>query len=174
MSSRDVLRDAVRDVIDFPKPGIVFKDITPVLSDGRLLRLAIDELLADCAGLEINKIAGIDARGFLFGSTIAYKLGLGFVPIRKKGKLPWKSESLAYDLEYGSAEIEVHADAFEQGERVLLIDDLLATGGTAGAAIKLIHRFGAQVVQSQFLVELSFLNGRQLLGSVPVKSLVVY
>lgn len=174
MDPRAALREAVRDVIDFPKPGIVFKDITPVLSDGRLLRLAIDELLVDCEGLDINKIAGIDARGFLFGSTVAYKLGLGFAPIRKKGKLPWKSECLSYNLEYGTAEIEVHTDAFAPGDRVLLIDDLLATGGTAGAATQLIQRFGATVVQAQFLVELGFLNGRELLSPVPVKSLVTY
>lgn len=174
MESADPLRAAVRDVPDFPKPGIVFKDITPILSDGRLLRLAIDRLVADVSGLGVTKIAGIDARGFLFGSTVADRLGLGFVPIRKRGKLPWKTESLSYALEYGDAAIEIHVDAFQPGERVALIDDLLATGGTAGAAIRLIEKLGAHVVQAQFLIELGFLEGRKALGPVPVRSLIVY
>jgi adenine phosphoribosyltransferase len=170
----DPLRAAVRDVPDFPKPGILFKDITPILGDGKMLRLAIDRFVADCEGMGIEKIAGIDARGFLFGSTVADRLGLGFVPVRKRGKLPWKTEYLAYKLEYGEAEIEVHTDAFRPGERVALIDDLLATGGTAGAAIKLIEKSGAIVVQAQFLIELSFLDGRSQLAPTPVKSLLIY
>lgn len=174
METPDLLRAAVRDVPDFPKPGILFKDITPILGDGKLLRLAIDRFVADCDGMGIEKIAGIDARGFLFGSTVADRLGLGFVPVRKRGKLPWKTEYLAYKLEYGEAEIEVHTDAFQPGERVALIDDLLATGGTAGAAIKLIEKSGAIVVQAQFLIELSFLEGRSLLAPTPVKSLLIY
>lgn len=174
MDPRHVLREAVRDVADFPQPGIIFKDITPVLANGKLLKLTIDEFVADTEGLGATKIAGIDARGFLFGSTVADRLGLGFIPIRKKGKLPWKTESLAYNLEYGTAEVEVHVDAFDPEDRVILIDDLLATGGTAGAATKLIQRIGATVVQAQFLVELGFLNGRDILSPVPVKSLVIY
>ncbi len=174
MDTRDRLRAALRDVPDFPKPGIVFKDITPVLSDGSLFRQAIDEFVAACEGQNIQKIAGIDARGFLFGATVADRLGLGFVPIRKKGKLPWKTESLSYKLEYGEAEIEVHTDAFAPGERVSLIDDLLATGGTAAAAIKLVEKAGGVVVQAQFLVELSFLHGAPLLAPVPIKSIVVF
>lgn len=174
MESNDRLRAAIRDVPDFPKPGIIFKDITPVLSDGELFRLAIDRFVAACEGQNIQKIAGIDARGFIFGATVADRLGLGFIPIRKKGKLPWKTESTSYKLEYGEAEIEVHTDAFAPGERVALIDDLLATGGTAAAALKLVEKAGGQVVQAQFLVELAFLNGAAALASVPVKSILVF
>ncbi len=174
MEAPDLLRAAVRDVPDFPKPGILFKDITPILGDGKLLRLAIDLFVADCQGQGIEKIAGIDARGFLFGSTVADRLGLGFVPVRKRGKLPWKTEYLAYKLEYGEAEIEVHTDAFRPGERVALIDDLLATGGTARSAITLIEKSGAKVVQAQFLIELGFLEGRSLLAPTPVKSILIY
>ena len=136
MEQTDALRAAVRDVPDFPKAGILFKDITPILGDGDLLRLPSIALWPIAPGQEIEKIVGIDARGFLFGATVADRFGIGFVPIRKRGKLPWKTESLAYKLEYGEADMEVHTDAFEPGERVSLIDDLLATGGTAGAASK--------------------------------------
>lgn len=174
MPDSDILRAAVRDVPDFPKPGILFKDITPILGDPALFRIAIDRFVADCEGMNIQKIAGIDARGFLFGATVADRLGLGFVPIRKKGKLPWKTESLAYQLEYGEAAIEVHTDAFAKGERVSLIDDLLATGGTAGAAVQLVEKAGGQVVQAQFLIELSFLDGASRFASVPTKSILVF
>jgi adenine phosphoribosyltransferase len=174
MEQADALRAAVRDVADFPKAGILFKDITPILSNGDLLRTAIDRFVADCAGLDIRKIVGIDARGFLFGATVADRLGIGFVPIRKRGKLPWKTECLAYKLEYGEAEMEVHTDAFEPGERVSLIDDLLATGGTAGAAAKLIAKAGGKVVQAQFLIELAFLDGRSAFAPIPAKSILVY
>jgi adenine phosphoribosyltransferase len=174
MDQSDALRAAVRDVADFPKAGIIFKDITPILNDGALLRTAIDCFVADCAGEDIRKIVGIDARGFLFGATVADRLGIGFVPIRKRGKLPWRTERLAYKLEYGEAEMEVHTDAFEPGERVSLIDDLLATGGTASAATKLIAKAGGNVVQAQFLIELGFLDGRAALAPVPAKSIIVY
>lgn len=174
MGQTDALRAAVRDVSDFPKAGILFKDITPILGNGTLLRCAIDCLVADCAGQGIQKIVGIDARGFLFGATVADRLGIGFVPIRKRGKLPWKTESVAYKLEYGEAAIEVHTDAFEPGERVSLIDDLLATGGTAAAAAKLITKAGANVVQAQFLIELGFLEGRSALAPIPARSILVY
>jgi adenine phosphoribosyltransferase len=174
MRQTDALRAAVRDVSDFPKAGILFKDITPILGDGTLLRFAIDCLVADCAGQGIQKIVGIDARGFLFGATVADRLGIGFVPIRKRGKLPWKTESVAYKLEYGEAAIEVHTDAFEPGERVSLIDDLLATGGTAAAAAKLITKAGANVVQAQFFIELGFLEGRSVLAPIPARSILVY
>jgi adenine phosphoribosyltransferase len=174
MCQTDALRAAVRDVADFPKAGILFKDITPILSDGALLRTAIDCFVADCAGQDIRKIVGIDARGFLFGATVADRLGIGFVPIRKRGKLPWKTESLAYKLEYGEAEMEVHTDAFEPGERVSLVDDLLATGGTAAAATKLIAKAGGSVVQAQFLIELGFLAGRAAIAPIPAKSILVY
>lgn len=174
MHQSHALRAAVRDVADFPKAGIIFKDITPILNDGALLRTAIDCFVADCAGKDIRKIVGIDARGFLFGATVADRLGIGFVPIRKRGKLPWRTERLAYKLEYGEAEMEVHTDAFEPGERVSLIDDLLATGGTASAATKLIAKAGGNVVQAQFLIELGFLDGRAALAPVPAKSIIVY
>ncbi len=170
----DALRAAVRDVIDFPKPGILFKDITPILGDGNLLRTAVDCLVADCAGQQIRKIVGIDARGFLFGATVADRLGIGFVPVRKRGKLPWKTECLSYKLEYGEAAMEVHIDAFEPGERVSLIDDLLATGGTAAAAAKLITKAGGNVVQAQFLIELEGLDGRAAIAPLPAKSILVY
>ena len=134
----DKLRAAVRDVPDFPKPGIVFKDITPILANGALFRASIDLFLEKCGGKAIDKIVGIDARGFLFGSAVAYELGVGFVPLRKKGRLPYKTESAAYSLEYGEAEMELHIDAIEPGERIVLIDDLLATGGTSASAATLI------------------------------------
>jgi adenine phosphoribosyltransferase len=166
------LRAAVRDVTDFPKPGILFKDITPILSDPELFRLAIDAFVEGARRLNITKVVGIDARGFLFGAPIAYALGLGFVPVRKKGKLPYQCESASYALEYGEAVVEMHVDALNTGERVVLVDDLLATGGTAAAAVKLIEKIGAQVVEAQFLIELEFLHGRKNLGSTPVRALL--
>ena len=168
------LRSAIRDVQDFPKPGIVFKDITPVLSDGRLFRSVIDRFADELNGLGVTKIVGIDARGFIFGGAVANKLGLGFIPIRKKGKLPWTTRSAAYSLEYGEAVVEMHVDAVMQGEKVALIDDVLATGGTAAAAIKLLGECGAEVVRAEFLMELGFLGGRANVGSTPVVSLVIY
>lgn len=167
-----ILRNAIRDVPDFPKTGVLFKDITPILSDGKLLRRAIDLFVEDTKRSGAEKIAGIDARGFLFGATVADRLGLGFVPIRKKGKLPWQTRSMAYKLEYGEAAIEVHTDAFRPGEKVALIDDLLATGGTAAAASALMKECGAEVVIAQFLIELEFLEGRQHLAPVPVSALL--
>lgn len=157
---QQLLRDAIRDVPDFPQPGIVFKDITPVLADPELLTLVVDGLAAFGADRGITKVAGIDARGFIFGSAVALRLGAGFVPVRKKGKLPWKCEAVSYDLEYGSNEIELHRDAIEKGEKVLLVDDLLATGGTAAAAIHLIHKLGGDLVAAAFFIELGFLEGR--------------
>src|SRR5213592_1454848 len=132
------LRAAVRDVPNFPKAGIVFKDITPVLNDPVLFRASIDLFLERCRGRNIDKIVGIDARGFLFGSAVAYELGLGFVPIRKRGKLPYRTDTAKYSLEYGEAEMEMHVDAMSAGERIVLVDDLLATGGTSAAAAVLI------------------------------------
>ena len=164
------LRTAVRDVPDFPKPGIMFKDITPILSDPALFRLAIDGFVAAARALDVTKVVGIDARGFLFGAPIAYALGVGFVPVRKKGKLPYRCESAAYQLEYGEAVVEMHVDALHPGERVVLVDDLLATGGTAAAAIKLIEKMGGQVAEAQFLIELEFLHGRKNLGATPARA----
>ena len=177
MESMDLtaqLRSAIRDVPDFPKVGIMFKDITPVLSDGRLFHSVIDRFAEELNGLGVSKIVGIDARGFIFGGAVANKLGLGFIPIRKKGKLPWTTRSAAYALEYGESVVEMHVDAVEQGEKVALIDDVLATGGTAAAAIKLLGECGADVVRAEFLMELGFLGGREQLGVTPVSSLVIY
>src|ERR1700746_1179918 len=144
------LRAGVRDVPDFPKKGIVFKDITPILSDPALFRASIDLFLDRCRGRKIDKIVGIDARGFLFGSAVAYEIGVGFVPIRKRGKLPYRTEVAKYSLEYGEAEVEMHIDAVTEGERVVLVDDLLATGGTSAAAAALLRKAGANLIEAQF------------------------
>ena len=168
------LRAAVRDVPDFPKAGIIFKDITPILSHGKLFRASIDIFLDRCRSQEIDKIVGIDARGFLFGSAVAYELGIGFVPLRKKGRLPYKTESAKYTLEYGEAEMELHIDAIEPGERIVLIDDLLATGGTSASAATLIKKVGGDLIEAQFLIELEFLHGRKKLDPTPVVSFLKY
>jgi len=168
------LRAAVRDVPDFPKKGIVFKDITPILSNSGLFRASIDLFVERCRGREIDKIVGIDARGFVFGSAVAYELGVGFVPIRKRGKLPYKTEIAKYSLEYGEAEMEMHTDAVRAGERVVLVDDLLATGGTSAAAAMLIRKRGADLVEAEFLIELEFLQGRKRLESTPITSFLKY
>jgi adenine phosphoribosyltransferase len=170
----DKLRAGVRDVPDFPKKGIVFKDITPILSDGGLFRISIDVFLEQCRGKKIDKIVGIDARGFLFGSAVAYELGVGFVPIRKRGKLPFKTEIEKYSLEYGEAEMEMHIDAMEPGEQVVLVDDLLATGGTSAAAAALIAKIGGKLTEAIFLIELDFLKGRDKLAPTPVTSFLHY
>jgi adenine phosphoribosyltransferase len=170
----DQLRAAVRDVPDFPKPGIVFKDITPILSNGKLFRASIDVFLEQCRDKEIDKIVGIDARGFLFGSAVAYELGVGFVPLRKKGRLPYKTESAKYSLEYGEAEMELHIDAIEHGEKIVLIDDLLATGGTSASAARLIKKVGGVLLEAQFLIELEFLHGREKLAQTSVTSFLKY
>jgi len=168
------LRVAVRDVPDFPKKGIVFKDITPVLNDPILFRESVDLFLERCRGKNLDKVVGIDARGFLFGSAVAYELGLGFVPIRKRGKLPYRTDTAKYSLEYGEAEVEMHTDAVREGERVVLVDDLLATGGTSAAAAVLIRNAGADLLEAQFLIELEFLQGRKRLEPTPVTSFLKY
>ena len=168
------LRTGIRDVHDFPKKGIIFKDITPILSDPGMFHASIDLFLERCRGKKIDKIVGIDARGFLFGSTVAYELGIGFVPIRKRGKLPYKTEIAKYSLEYGAAEMEMHIDAMMRGERVVLVDDLLATGGTSAAAAALISKVGGQLLEAQFLIELEFLRGRKKLQPTPVVSFLKY
>src|SRR6266566_65420 len=168
------LRTGIRDVPDFPKKGIVFKDITPLLGDRALFRAAIDLFLDQCRGRKIDKIVGIDARGFVFGSAVAYELGIGFVPLRKKGRLPYKTESAKYSLEYGEAEMELHIDAITRGEQVILIDDLLATGGTSASAATLIKKIGGHLVEAIFLIELEFLHGRQKLTPTPVTSFLKY
>jgi adenine phosphoribosyltransferase len=168
------LRAAVRDVSDFPKKGIVFKDITPVLSDPALFHASIDLFLDRCRGRKIDKIVGIDARGFLFGSAVAYELGVGFVPIRKRGKLPFQTEIARYSLEYGEAEMEMHIDAINADEQIVMIDDLLATGGTSAAAAVLIRKAGGHLLEAQFLIELKFLQGRKQLKPTPVTSFLKY
>src|SRR4029453_6033539 len=170
----ETLPTGVRDVPDFPKKGIVFKDITPVLNNPVLFRASIDLFIERCRGKNVDKIVGIDARGFLFGSTGAYELGLGFVPSRKRGKLPYRTDTAKYSLEYGEAEMEMHTDAVREGERVVLVDDLLATGGTSAAAAVLIRNAGADLVEAQFLIELEFLEGRKRLGPTPVTSFLKY
>lgn len=174
MSSAATLRQAVRDVADFPKPGILFKDITPILADPALFQESIT-LLAQCASKQrIDKVVGIDARGFIFAAAVADRLGAGFVPVRKKGKLPWKTRQTAYALEYGEAVVELHEDAVKPGESVLLVDDLLATGGTAAAAVQLLDELGANLIAIAFLIELGFLEGRKKLGSHTIHSIIQY
>ncbi|MDG2343168.1 MAG: adenine phosphoribosyltransferase [Flavobacteriales bacterium] len=162
MKLTERINQSIRDVADFPKKGIVFKDITPILKDAQLSKDICDEL-ATYFDSEVTHVAGIESRGFLFGFPAAMKKDISFILIRKKGKLPYKTASLKYDLEYGSAEIEMHIDAVKQGDKVIIHDDLLATGGTAVAAAKLIKQQGAEVVGFSFIVELSFLKGRDLL-----------
>ena len=165
---------AIRNVPDFPKPGIQFKDITPVLADARLFSGSIDLLTEEFKPGSVDAVVGIDARGFIFAAAAAFKLQAGFVPIRKKGKLPYQTHEQQYDLEYGTATVAVHVDALKPGSRVLLIDDLLATGGTAAAAAALLKKLGAQILEISFLIELGFLGGRQKLKDCSVRSLVVY
>jgi adenine phosphoribosyltransferase len=168
------LRAAIRDVVDFPQPGIIFKDITPVLADGKLFRDSISLLCATTGGVKIDKVVGIDARGFIFAAAVADRLGAGFVPVRKKGKLPWKTRQTAYSLEYGEAIVELHEDAIRPGESVLLVDDLLATGGTAAAAVKLLDELGANIIAISVLIELGFLQGRSKLVPHPVHAIISY
>ena len=168
------LAQAIRNIPDFPKPGIQFKDITPVLADPWLFAGCVDLLTASVVPGSIDAVVGIDARGFIFAAAAALKLQAGFVPIRKKGKLPHQTFEETYDLEYGSNTVAIHVDALRPGSRVLLIDDLLASGGTAGAAAKLLQKVGAQIVEISFFIELAFLNGRERLKDFPVRSLVVY
>jgi len=168
------LKSAIRDIPDFPKPGIMFKDITPLLAEPSLFKLAVDTLAERHEQSRIDKVCVVESRGFIFGSAVAYRLGAGIVPIRKKGKLPHETLEAAYDLEYGTATLQVHVDAFEPGTRVLLIDDLLATGGTAEASARLIEQLGGKIIEIQFLIELAFLNGREKLTHYPVFAPIVY
>jgi adenine phosphoribosyltransferase len=168
------LKKIIRSVKDFPKEGILFRDITTLLIDPAALKYTLTELYALCEGLDINKVVGIESRGFMFGCTLAEKLNAGFVPVRKPGKLPAKTIREVYDLEYGSDSIEMHSDSINAGDRVLLHDDLLATGGTARAAANLIEKCGGKLVLASFIIELSFLKGRDKLSGYNVKSLVVY
>src|SRR5215218_6607693 len=170
------LKDAIRSIPDYPKPGIVFRDITTLLGNARAFRRAVDELVQPWAGMKIDKVAGIEARGFILGGAVAHQVSAGFVPIRKKGKLPHKRLSMAYALEYGQDEIEIHADALVAGERVVLVDELIATGGTAEGAVKLLRQLGAQVLAACFIIDLPELGGAEKLRKldVPVRTLVSF
>ena len=170
------LSQHIRTIPDYPKPGILFRDITTLLGDARAFRRAIDELVQPYAGAKIDKIAGMEARGFILGGAVAHQLSAGFVPIRKKGKLPHTTVSIAYTLEYGVDEMEIHADALVAGERVLLVDDLIATGGTAEGAVKLLRSAGAEVVAAVFVIDLPELGGAAKLKAldVPVRTLISF
>jgi adenine phosphoribosyltransferase len=168
------IASAIRNVPDFPKAGIQFKDITPLLADARLFAGTIDLLTSNFKPGSVDAVVGIDARGFIFAAAAAIKLNAGFVPVRKKGKLPYKTHEQDYALEYGSATVAMHVDALKPGARVLLIDDLLATGGTAAAAAALVKKLKSEIVEINFLIELKFLNGRDKLKDYPVRSLVMY
>ena len=170
------LRAAIRTIPDYPKPGVMFRDITTLLGDARAFRRTVDELVQPWAGMKIDKVAGIEARGFILGGAVAHQVSAGFVPIRKKGKLPHKRVSVTYMLEYGEDEIEIHADALVAGERVVLVDDLIATGGTAEAAVKLLRQLGAEVLAACFVVDLPELGGAERLRTmdVPVRTLIAF
>ncbi|UCG52978.1 MAG: adenine phosphoribosyltransferase [Candidatus Latescibacterota bacterium] len=168
------LKEHIRDIPDFPKPGILFRDITPLLLDPKAYRQTVDILRNRYEDQKIDKIVAVESRGFLFASPIAYQLGAGFIPLRKPGKLPYETIKESYALEYGEAALEIHKDAIQQGDRVLILDDLLATGGTAAAAVSLVKRLGGEVVEVCFLIELKPLGGRCKLNGTPVFSLLSY
>ena len=168
------LGDYIRDIPDFPKPGIVFKDICPLLQDPAALRAAVDQLTEYARQREVDYVVGIESRGFILGAPVAYNLGKGFVPVRKPGKLPYQTEKIEYSLEYGSGQLEIHADALDKGTRVLVVDDLLATGGTVYGTRALVERLGATVAGVAFVIELEFLNGREKLAGLDVFSILKY
>lgn len=171
------LKDHIRDIPDFPGPGVVFKDITPLLADAAAFRLCVDALVDEVGGTRVgpvDKVLGVEARGFILAAPVAYRLGAGFVPVRKAGKLPWQVEKQEYVLEYGTDLLEIHGDAVAAGERVLIVDDVLATGGTAAATVRLVERLGAHVVALGFVIELAFLAGRSQLEGHHVVSLLGY
>ncbi|MBR9855336.1 MAG: adenine phosphoribosyltransferase [Algicola sp.] len=164
----------IRDIKDFPKPGVCFKDITPLLKDPKAFKSASDALLGFTTNIQIDKVVGVDSRGFIFAPMLAEKLGAGFVTVRKSGKLPFRTVSQSYDLEYGTGTLEIHSDAIEKGDRVLVHDDVLATGGTAEAVCKLVEKLGGEVIQCNFLIELTFLKGADKLNGYPIKTLLQY
>ena len=176
ISLKETLSAAIRTIPDYPKPGILFRDITTLLGDARAFRRAVDELVHPWAGSKIDKIAGIEARGFIIGGAIAHQLSAGFIPIRTKGKLPHETVRVAYSLEYGIDEMEMHKDAVKAGEKVILVDDLIATGGTAEGATRLLRQMGAEIVSACFVIDLPDLGGRAKLEAlgVPVRTLVSY
>ena len=168
------LEDYVLSIPDFPEPGIIFRDITTVIQSPDGLKLAIDGLVGLVKDLDFDLVVGLESRGFIFGVPVAYVLGRGFVPVRKKGKLPRETVGMKYDLEYGQAEIEIHRDAVKPGQKVVIVDDLIATGGSAEAAAKLVEALGGEVVKMAFVIELGGLNGRKKLDKYPVDSLIIY
>ena len=170
------LADTIRNIPDYPKPGIMFRDITTLLGDARAFRRAVDELVQPWSGAKVDKVAGIEARGFILGGAVAHQLSAGFVPVRKKGKLPHVTVSIAYSLEYGLDEMEMHEDAIQPGERVILVDDLIATGGTAEGAVKLLRKLGADIVAACFVIDLPDLGGAKKLAAlgVSVRSLISF
>ncbi len=170
----DKLKTKIRDIPDFPKQGITFKDITPLVQDPAMLRFAIEKLTEPYTDSNITAVAGMEARGFIFGSLVAWQLNVGFIPLRKPGKLPYDVQSVDYDLEYGTASLQAHIDAVKPGDRILLIDDLLATGGTAEASCQLVEKLGGEVVACAFVIELLALNGRHKLAKYPIHSLITY
>jgi len=172
--NNDAIRKAIRDIPNFPKPGIVFKDITPLLADGELFNQTVDVLAERYRSQKIDTVLGIESRGFIIGAPLAYKLGAGFSIVRKPGKLPYKTHSASYELEYGSDSVEIHVDGISKNARVLIADDLIATGGTAAATAELVSKLGATVVECAFVIELSFLKGREKLKPHGVFSLVQY
>lgn len=176
MTVEQDLRDAIRTIPDYPKSGIMFRDITTLLGNPRAFRRAVDELVQPWAGTKMDKVAGMEARGFILGGAVAHQLSAGFVPIRKKGKLPFTTVSIAYSLEYGVDEMEMHTDAIVKGERVILVDDLIATGGTAEGAVKLLQKMGAEVVAACFVIDLPELGGAKKIEAlgVPVRTLVKF
>jgi adenine phosphoribosyltransferase len=173
MSRSDLIK-AIRDIPDFPVPGVIFKDITTLIKDGRLFKESVDLLAEEFAGREIDLVVCVEARGFIFGSALAYKLGAGVIPVRKEGKLPHLTRKVAYSLEYGTATVEIHEDSVAKGSRVLIVDDLLATGGTLAATVDLVRGLGGRVEAVAVLIELDFLNGREKLKDVPLFSLIHY
>ena len=173
-SQLEFLKSLVRDVPNFPKPGIIFKDITPLLKNGKALKIVCDELASKFVKSQIDQVVGIESRGFIFSPTIACQLGAGFIPVRKKGKLPHDVERISYTLEYGEDFLEIHRDSIAKGERILIVDDVLATGGTAESVVKLVQRLGGEVIGLSFLIELLFLNGRKRFSDLPLHSLIQY
>lgn len=173
LMTTEALKDIIRDIPDFPKPGIVFKDITPLMKDPGAFRFAVDQMAEPFRG-RVDVVVGIESRGFIFGAAIAQALGVGFVPVRKPGKLPHETQRCEYQLEYGSDALEIHCDALEVGSRALVVDDVIATGGTAVAAVELCRRLGADVIGASFLIELDFLKGRDKLPGLEIVSVLNY
>ena len=173
-ASMDDLKGFIREVPDFPKPGILFYDITTLLKDPLALRMTVDRFVWQFASKQVDKVVGMESRGFMFGPIVAYNLNAGFVPVRKPGKLPAKAISETYDLEYGQDTLQMHEDAIEPGDRVLIVDDLIATGGTLGATCKMVERLGGEVVEIATVIELAFLEGRKQLGQTPLYAMLTY